>query len=341
MRYIDFRSDTVTMPTPEMRKAMAEAPVGDDVYGDDPTVIELETLAAQLMGKEAAMFVPSGTMGNQLAVMTHTRRGDEIIVEEDCHIVVHEVGAAAVLSGVNLKTVKGIHSIMNPEDVEAAIREEDLHHPETTLICMENALSNGRVVPLETMEKIFNVAKKHNLPVHLDGARIFNAAEYLKAEAKDVAVYTDSVMFCLSKGLCAPVGSILAGSKGFIAKAKKNRKLLGGGMRQVGILAAAGIIALQDMTKRLHIDHENAQYLAAQLAALPGVKVDIEGIHINMVFFEIENLKISDAEFIDRLYAKGIKANGAYKGVLRFVTNNDVTKEDIDYTISCIKELLA
>ncbi len=341
MRYIDFRSDTVTMPTPEMRRAMAEAPVGDDVYGDDPTVIELETLAAQLVGKEAAMFVPSGTMGNQLAVMTHTRRGDEIIVEEDCHIVVHEVGATAVLSGVNLKTVKGTYSIMNPEDVEAAIREEDLHHPETTLICMENALSNGRVVPLDTMEKIYNVAKKHNLAVHLDGARLFNAAEYLKVEAKDITAYTDSVMFCLSKGLCAPVGSILAGSKSFIAKAKKNRKLLGGGMRQVGILAAAGMIALKDMTKRLHVDHQNAQYLANKLAALPGVKVDIEGIHINMVFFEIENLKMSDAEFIDQLYKKGIKANGAYKGILRFVTNNDVTKEDIDYTIDCIKELLA
>lgn len=340
MRYIDFRSDTVTMPTPEMRRAMAEAPVGDDVYGDDPTVIELEVLAAQLAGKEAAMFVPSGTMGNQLAVMTHTRRGDEIIVEEDCHIVVHEVGAVAVLSGVNLKTVKGTNSIMRPEDVEAAIREEDLHHPETTLVCMENALSNGRVVPLETMEKIHSIAKKHNLMVHLDGARIFNAAEYLKVEVKDITAYTDSVMFCLSKGLCAPVGSILAGSKSFIAKAKKNRKLLGGGMRQVGILAAAGIIALQDMTKRLHVDHENARYLAAKLAELPGVKVDIEGVHINMVFFEIENLKLSDTEFIDRLFAKGIKANGAYKGVLRFVTNHDVTREDIDYTIHCIKELL-
>jgi threonine aldolase len=340
LRYIDFRSDTVTMPTPEMRRAMAEAPVGDDVYGDDPTVIELEALAAQLTGKEAALFVPSGTMGNQLAVMTHTGRGDEIIVEEDCHIVVHEVGAVAVLSGVNLKTIKGINSIMRPEDVEAAIREEDLHHPETTLVCMENALSNGRVVPLETMEKIHSIAKKHSLPVHLDGARIFNAAEYLKVEVKDITAYTDSVMFCLSKGLCAPVGSILAGSKSFIARAKKNRKLLGGGMRQAGILAAAGMISLQDMTKRLHVDHENARYLAAKLAELPGVKVDIEGVHINMVFFEIENLKISDAEFIDRLFEKGIKANGAYKSVLRFVTNKDVTKEDIDYTVHCIKDLL-
>lgn len=341
MRYIDFRSDTVTVPTEEMRKAMAEAVVGDDVYGDDPTVIELEALAAQMVGKEAAMFVPSGTMGNQLAVMTHTRRGDEIIVEENCHIVVHEVGAVAVISGVNLKTVKGINGVMQPEDVEAAIREEDLHHPDTTLICMENALSNGTVVSLEAMKKIYDVAKKYNLPVHLDGARLFNAATYLKVEAKDIAAYTDTLMFCLSKGLCAPIGSILAGSKSFIAKAKKNRKLLGGGMRQAGILAAAGLIALRDMSKRLHVDHDNAQYLAEKLAGLPGVKVDKENIHINMVFFTIENLKMSDAEFTERLYQKGIKANGAYKGELRFVTNNDVSREDIDYAVKCIKELLS
>jgi threonine aldolase len=340
MRYIDFRSDTVTMPTQEMRKAMAEAMVGDDVYGDDPTINELEKLAAEMVGKEAALFVASGTMGNQLAVMSHTRRGDEIIVEEDCHIVVHEVGATAVLSGVNLKTVKGINSVMQPKDVETAIREEDIHHPETTLICMENALSNGRVVPLETMKEIFEIAKKHNLAVHLDGARLFNAAAYLGVEAKEITKFTDSVMFCLSKGLCAPVGSILAGSKAFIAKARKNRKLIGGGMRQAGILAAAGLIALKDMTQRLHIDHENAKYLASKLAELPGVKVDIDSVHISMVFFTIENLRISDAEFIERLYQKGIKANGAYKGELRFVTSNDVTKDDIDYTIKCIKELL-
>ena len=340
MRYIDFRSDTVTIPTEEMRKAMAEAVVGDDVYGDAPTVIELETLAADLMGKEAAMFVPSGTMGNQLAIMTHTRRGDEIIVEESCHIVEHEVGAVAVLSGVNLRTVKGINSILQPKDVEAAIREEDIHHPETTLICMENALSNGRVVPLENMQQIYHIAKKHNIAVHLDGARIFNAAAYLNVEAKDIAAYTDTVMFCLSKGLCAPIGSMVAGSKSFISKAKKNRKLIGGGMRQSGILAAAGLIALKDMTKRLHIDHENAKYLADKLSELPGVKVDKDSIHINMVFFTIDNLKMSDAEFIDKLYEKGIKANGAYRGVLRFVTNNDVARKDIDYAMDCINVLL-
>lgn len=340
MRYIDFRSDTVTMPTPEMRKAMAEAIVGDDVYGDDPTIIELETLAAEMMGKEAAMFVPSGTMGNQLAVMTHTHRGNEIIVEENCHIIEHEVGAVAVLSGVNLRTVKGIHSIMDPAAVEAAIREDDIHYPETALICMENALSNGRVVPLDTMKQIYTIAKKHNLAVHLDGARIFNAAAYLKVEAKAIAAYTDSVMFCLSKGLCSPVGSILAGSKSFIAKAKKNRKLIGGGMRQSGILAAAGLISLKDMTKRLHIDHENAQYLAKKLSVLPNVSVDMESVHINMVFFSIDDLKLSDDEFADALYQKGIKINKAEKGILRFVTSNDVSRDDIDYVIQCIADII-
>ncbi|MDF2521636.1 MAG: Threonine aldolase [Clostridia bacterium] len=338
--YIDLRSDTVTMPTAEMRKAMAEAIVGDDVYGDDPTVAELETLAAKMAGKEAAIFVPSGTMGNQLAVMTHTRRGDEVILEENSHIVVHEVGAASVISGVSLRTIKGINGIMRPEDVEAAIREEDIHHPETTLVCMENALSNGRVVPLETMRAIYNVAKKNNLAVHLDGARLFNAAAKLNVEAEEITAYTDSVMFCLSKGLCAPVGSILAGSKSFIDRAKKNRKLLGGGMRQSGILAAAGLIALKEMTKRLHIDHDNAKYMADRLSEIPGVKVDMDAVDINMVFFRLENEKISDCMLVKGLYDKGIKVNSASKGEWRFVTNNDVTKEDIDYTIACMREII-
>lgn len=340
LRYIDLRSDTVTMPTKEMRMAMAEAIVGDDVYGDDPTVLELEKLAAEMVGKEAAMFVASGTMGNQLALMTHTRRGDEIIVEENSHIVIHEVGAAAVLSGVNLRTVRGENGVMRPSDVEKAIREEDIHHPFTTLVCMENALSNGRVVPLETMKEIYDIAKRYNLAVHLDGARLFNAAASLDVDAKAIASNTDSVMFCLSKGLCAPIGSILAGSKSFIDRARKNRKLVGGGMRQVGILAAAGIIALKDMTKRLHIDHDNAKYMAKRLAELPDIKVNMEGIHINMVFFTVDDSKVTSAVLVDKLYKKGIKINGISAGEYRFVTNNDVTREDIDYTIDCMKEIL-
>jgi threonine aldolase len=340
LKYIDLRSDTVTQPTEEMREAMAKAIVGDDVYGDDPTICLLEKKAAEYAGKEAALFVPSGTMGNQLAVMTHTSRGNEIIAEESCHIVQHEVGATAVLSGVQLRTIRGNKGIMDPKDVSKAIREDDIHYPLTGLICMENALSNGTVVPLAVMKEIYDIAKDNNLPVHLDGARLFNAATYLGVEASQITQYTDSVMFCLSKGLCAPVGSMLAGSSKFIDKARKNRKLLGGGMRQAGILAAAGLIALEKMTGRLNVDHENARYLAKRLAEIPGIKVNHDDVHIDMVFFDIEEAGASSENLVNELFAKGIKINGIEGGLMRYVTNNDVTREDIDYTIKCMKEIM-
>ncbi len=340
MRFIDYRSDTVTTPTKEMRYAMAEAIVGDDVYCDDPTVKLLEERAAAVTGKEAALFVPSGTMGNQLAIMSSTQRGDEIIVEESCHILEHEVGATAVISGVQLRIIKGTNGVMSPRDVENAIREEDIHYPRTSMVCLENALSNGTVVPIDNMKAIYEVAKKHSLSIHLDGARLFNAAAYLGVSAFEITRYTDSVMFCLSKGLCAPVGSILAGGTHFIEKARKNRKLLGGGMRQAGILAAAGLIAIADMTKRLHVDHENALYLAQGLAKIPGITVDIESTHINMVFFDVTNTGLNSDSLLAFLYEKGIKANGAYKGVFRFVTNNDVSRQDIEYTLGCIKSFI-
>lgn len=340
MRYIDLRSDTVTQPTDEMREAMAKAVVGDDVYGDDPTICLLEKRAAEYAGKEAALFVPSGTMGNQLAVMTHTKRGNEIIAEENCHIIQHEVGAVAILSSVMVRTVRGKKGVMNPQDVLEAIRGNDIHYPETGLICMENALSNGTVVPLEVMKEIYEIAKNHDIPVHLDGARLFNAATYLKTEAAQITQYTDSVMFCLSKGMCAPVGSMLAGSKEFIEKARKNRKILGGGMRQAGILAAAGLIALEKMSKRLYIDHENAKYLAKQLMSIPGIKLDYEDVQIDMVFFDMEGTGVNPDKLVDEFFKKGIKINGVEGGLMRFVTNNDVTKEDIDYTIQCMKEML-
>ena len=340
LRYIDLRSDTVTQPTDEMREAMAKAIVGDDVYGDDPTVNLLEEKAAEYAGKEAALFVPSGTMGNQLAVMTHTKRGNEIIAEENCHIIQHEVGAVAILSSAMVRTIRGEKGVMNPQDVLNAIRGNDIHYPETGLICMENALSNGTVVPLEVMKEIYTIAKGHNIPVHLDGARLFNAAAYLGVDAAQITQYTDSVMFCLSKGLCAPIGSMLAGSKEFIEKARKNRKILGGGMRQAGILAAAGLIALEKMSKRLHIDHENAKYLAERLMSIPGIKLDYKDVQIDMVFFDMEETGISSDKLVDELFKKGIKINGAEGGLMRFVTNNDVTREDIDYTVQCIKELV-
>lgn len=339
MKYIDLRSDTVTQPTEEMRRAMLDCEVGDDVYCDDPTINKLEELAARISGKEAALFVPSGTMGNQIAIMTHTRRGDEIIVGANSHIFIHEVGAAGVLSGVSIRTIDCKNDIMAAEAVENAIRGEDIHLPTTGLICMENALANGRVLPIENMKEIYAVAKRHNIPVHTDGARLFNAAAALNIDVKEITQYTDSVMFCLSKGLCAPVGSILAGDAEFIKRSRKNRKLLGGGMRQAGFLAAAGIIALEKMAGRLAEDHDNAKYMAEKLSSIKGVSVLHENTQINMVFCTIDT-KIPAGELVDYLYDNGIKTNSPEGGLWRFVTNNDVTKENIDAFISILSQKL-
>ncbi len=340
-RIIDIRSDTVTQPTPEMRRAMAEAPVGDDVYGDDPTVNRLEQLAAELSGKEAALFVPSGTMGNQLAIMTHTRRGDAVICGRNAHVLVHEVGASAVLSGVTLDPVDSPDDIIHPPLLEKAIREDDLHCPPTTLLCVENALATGRVVPLEEMEAIYTAAKARGLMVHMDGARLFNAAVALGVPAAQVAKYTDSVMFCLSKGLCAPVGSMLAGSREFIARARKNRKILGGAMRQCGILAAAGILALTEMPGQLETDHQNAAWLRQRIAKIPGVQVKADGIQINMVFFTVQRPDQVIRALPEKLLERGIKINGVSAGEFRFVTNHDVTREDLAYVADCLEALLA
>jgi len=341
MKWIDLRSDTVTMPTDEMRQAMASAELGDDVYGEDPTVCRLEALAAETVGKEAALFLPSGTMGNQVAIMSYTARGDEVLLGASSHIVVHEVGAAAVLSGVMLRTFQCENDIPDIEAIEAGIRSQDIHEPPTRLICLENALANGRVVPLARMKEIYAVAQEQGIKVHTDGARLFNAAVALGVTAADIAACSDSVMFCLSKGLCSPVGSMLAGTGEFIARARKNRKMLGGGMRQAGILAAAGLISLTTMTLRLHEDHENARYLAAGLQTLEGISLDPTAAQINMVFFHVNRPKA----FVDGLPAKmrelGIKINGPESGTqLRFVANRDVTKADIDKVIDVMKTLI-
>lgn len=340
MKLIDLRSDTVTQQTKAMRDAMLNAEVGDDVYADDPTINELEKLAAKTFGKEAAMFVPSGTMGNQLAIMTHTSRGDEIIVGAESHIFMHEVGAAAVLSGVNLRAIEFHHGIPEPERIERAIRPDDIHEPRTTLICVENALANGRVVPAHVMEAVHKVAKKHKLPVHLDGARLFNAAIALGVEVRELTRHVDTVQCCLSKGLCAPVGSMLAGSHDFIERARRYRKMLGGGMRQAGFLAAAGIIALRDMPARLAEDHENARYLADRLLEVPGVSLDREAVQINMVFFRLDAPQKVRDEMPACLLKKGIKIGGEEAGEFRFVTNHDVSRDDIDAVIDSMKSYL-
>lgn len=336
-RYIDLRSDTVTKPTEEMRKAMACAEVGDDVYGDDPTVIKLQNLAANMMGKEAALFVPSGTMGNQLAIMSHTKKGDEIIVWHRSHIVMYEAGAAALLSNVGYAIVKNEDGFITDTDVLQNIRAEDVHFPQTGLVCLESPLADGSVMPLSMMEKVYNTAKERSLPVHLDGARIFNAAVYLNTKAKDIAKYCDSVMLCISKGLSAPVGSLLCGEKEFIHRAKKYRKLLGGGMRQAGVLAAAGLISLEEMTKRLHIDHENAIHLAKCLADIPHITVDQKAVQINMVYCEITKQNFNHSKFASGLLEKGIKINPTRGGKYRLVTHNDISREDINFVVDAVK----
>jgi len=340
IKTIDLRSDTVTQPTEEMRQAMFSAIVGDDVYEDDPTVLKLQEKAAFMTGFEDALFVPSGTMANQLAIMTYTKRGDEIILGYDSHIAVHEVGAAAVLSNVGYRTVKNADGVITGRDVEEAVRVSDIHYPDTGLLCLENALSNGTVVPLEKMEDAYTAAKRYGLPIFLDGARLFNAAEYLKVSPKEITRYCDSVMFCLSKGLCSPVGSMLCGDTAFIKKARKNRKLLGGGMRQVGVLAACGLISLEKMTKRLHIDHGNALYLADKLVELPHISLDREAVHINIVFFKITQPGFDHDGFAAYLLDNGIKINGGDGGLYRFVVHNDVNRDDIDYVFGVINNIL-
>lgn len=340
MEFIDLRSDTVTHPTPAMRKAMAAARVGDDVYGDDPTVRELEEYAAQLVGKESALFVPSGTFGNQLSLFTHCPRGSEVILGDDCHIVQHEVGASAVIAGVQLRSLTSFRGELDPQEIESRIRGEDLQFPATSLICLENAHSNGRVISLQNMASIHELAQKYALPVHLDGARLFNAAEYLGLDAREMSQYADSVMFCLSKGLCAPVGSILAGNRDFITRARKGRKLMGGGLRQVGILAAAGLLALQEMRLRLGEDHRNARLLGVELSKIPGISIHLDDIHINMVFFEFERSDIDPQWLITELEKRNIKANPPENGLMRFVTHYWVSRENILHVAHSMQEIL-
>ena len=343
MKFIDLRSDTVTEPTQNMRQAMFTAEVGDDVYGDDPTVMALEEYAAKLVGKEAALFVPSGTFGNQLALFTHCTRGNEVILGDDCHVVMHEVAGASIIAGVQLRTLISNKGELDPNMIASKIRkeEDDIHYPSTGLICLENAHSCGRVIPLSTMEKIYTIAKEHALPVHLDGARLFNASAYLEVDAKEITKYCDTVMFCLSKALCAPVGSILAGDKSFIDKARKKRKLLGGGLRQSGILAAAGLIALKEMIPQLKIDHKNAIVLGAELSKIPGIVVNKEDTHINMVFFDMKNTGFNTDKLVEEFYNRGIKINGEEDGLMRFVTHNWISKENIKFVIDSFKEVLA
>ena len=338
---IDLRSDTVTVPTEEMRKAMFEAVVGDDVYGDDTTINELERLAAERFGKEAALFLPTGTMSNQTAVFTWVRnRGDEGILPDNCHIVVHEAGAAAIIAGAQLRSVQNVAGEMPLDMVEHYIRKDptDIHQPATALITYENADSDGQVRSVEYMKNLWELAKKYDLPVHVDGARIFNAATYLGVDVKEMAQYADSISVCLSKGLCAPVGSVLVGPKEFIDLARRKRKILGGGMRQAGILAAAGIVALNKMTDRLQEDHDNAAYLAEKLTEVKGLEVYKERQQIDMVFFRLKDYPLASAELVEYMAKHDVIINGEDNGMMRFVSHAYVSREEIDTVIGLLKQ---
>jgi threonine aldolase len=342
MKFIDFRSDTVTVPTEEMLDAMRHAEAGDDVYDDDPTVAELERRTAEILKKEDALFVPSGTFANQAALMTHTCRGDEVIIPHDNHIVMHEVGAPAVISGVQLRLLsRGLNGQIDMGELHSAYRTEDIHHPRTSLICMENAHSNGTVVPIKNIEEVSRFAASKNICTHLDGARIFNAAIALKIQASEIAGYFDSVMFCFSKGLCAPVGSILTGTKEYIKKARKNRKLMGGGMRQVGYIAAPCIVALEKMTERLEDDHKNAKYLAKKISEMSIFEVDPNKLDINMVFFRVRGgVEFDDSSFVNYLLKNNIKINSVYDGYYRFVTHYYIDKDKIDFSADVINSYI-
>ncbi len=325
MKYIDFRSDTVTKPTKEMREAMFVAEVGDDVFGDDPGINELEALVSRTLGKEAGIFVPSGTFSNQLSLFTHCNQGDEVIVDQDAHIVQHESGASPIISSVQLFTLESDNGIWDLSKLDRVIHKRSLGSTETKLICIENAY-NGKVLPLDYMEKVHNIAKKHQIPVHLDGARIFNAATALGVDVSEIGKHAETISVCLSKALGSPLGTVLVGPKDFIAKARMKRKIMGGGMRQIGILAACSKISIEKMSKRLDIDHENARYMQELMERIPNIKIDYSQRDINMVYFDIDD----DRKFnLDKyMFEHGIKIL-PYEGVFRFVTHYDVSKDEI------------
>lgn len=336
---IDLRSDTVTRPTAAMRAAMAQAEVGDDVYGEDPTVRKLEETAAELFGKEAALLVSSGTQGNQVAVLTHVRPGEEVIVEADAHIFYYEAGAMASLAGAQTRPLSGNRGQIPLTAIRSAIRGDNIHFPRTALICLENThnRAGGAVLPLSYMQEVYALAKEHNTPVHLDGARLFHAVIATGVPVSAFAATADSVQLCLSKGLGAPIGSLLLGTADFIKQARKWRKALGGGMRQAGIIAAPGLLALTEMVDRLQEDHVKAQRLADGLMEIPGLVMDRPGVETNIVIFDVNGLCASPEEFLRELAERGVLATEFGAGLVRFVTHFDVSSEQIEDTLHIVQ----
>ena len=342
MKTIDLRSDTVTTPDPAMRRAMAEAPVGDDVFGEDPTVMKLERMAAEMLGMEAGLFVASGTMSNLVAILSHCARGEEAIVGSEAHILHYEVASAAGLGGVQLRVVPNdAGGRVDPDDVAATIRGQDVHFPQTTLVCLENTQNRcgGTILSAADTKAVADVAHSRGVKVHIDGARIFNAAVALGVPASALAEDADSVGFCLSKGLGAPVGSVLCGRGEFVARARKNRKAVGGGMRQAGIIAAAGVHALENMVDRLAEDHENARFLAHELAKLPGVRIDPASVQTNIVIWEMEG--ISAPDFAKSLREQALLVTTLGPTRLRMVTHYGIERAEIEEALERLQQTIA
>src|SRR5579871_432125 len=338
---IDLRSDTVTQPTPEMRRAMAEAEVGDDVYGEDPTVNRLEALAARMFEREASIFVPTGTMGNQIAIKIHTRPGQEIICEERAHFINLESATVAAFSGCLPRPLMGEDGVLTWDQIKKRIAPPAYYRAQTGLISLENTVSlgGGTIYPQALADEICDRAHEAGLPVHLDGARIFNAATAMGKSVAEISRKFDSVMFCLSKGLCAPVGSMLLGSRQFIEKARAYRKALGGGMRQSGILAAAGLVALEKMPARLAEDHQNAAVLAEGLAQVPGIRIDPKKVPTNIFVFGVTGTGMNTTEFSQKLAAMDVLAAGIDSEQMRFVTHNDISRADCMKTLDVVRAI--
>jgi threonine aldolase len=339
---VDLRSDTVTRPTTEMRRAMAKAEVGDDVYGEDPTVNRLEKRAAEIFGKEAALFVPTGCMGNLISIKIWTHHGSEVICEERSHVNLYELASMSAIAGCMPRAARGEDGILTWEEIKAAIRPKIYYDSQTALICLENTsnMAGGTVYPTERVNEICDHAHELGLKVHLDGARIFNAATALGENVAQMTKKADSVMFCLSKGLSAPVGSMVVGTKAFIEKARIYRKMFGGGMRQAGVIAAAGLIALEKSPARLHIDHENARWLAEGIAEIPGLKIDPEKVRSNIVIFECKGTGMTAVELCDALYPHGIGAQDTALYSVRMVTHCDVDRAGCERALAVLKEVI-
>ncbi len=340
---IDLRSDTVTRPTQRMREAMARAEVGDDVMSEDPTVNRLEEMSAEIMDKEAAVFVTSGTMGNQAALFAHTQRGDEVIIEEGAHVGTYEAGAFAVVSGLVMKRLKGRpYGVLDPNEVREAVAPDDVHRAPTKLVCLENThnLSSGTVTTSEQTKAVADVAHDHGMKLHIDGARIFNAATYLGVDVAELVRDADSVQFCFSKGLAAPVGSMVCGSAEFIKRARRARKMMGGGWRQAGVLAAACIVSLEEIRHRLHEDHANARLIAEEVARHEGVSIDLNAIQTNIIRFSFAREDMDGQRLAALLRARGVIVDARGGDKIRIVTHNDVSADDAQTVVQALADIL-